>query len=249
MISKLKCFSLLFLVFLTVKTQELNFLEEDIAENMLSIFLSKDGYMNMTDYSVNSLLYLVPKYVNLDMRLDNKTQNDFGLTIDTTGLKLLIPELGQYPKNYEMYFRIYLDNENARPYIMSQIDGTSVYLNFGMDFGINDTDDPNAEYKLIINIDLSAYLLLEYTSAKGTLPLYINTIKLRDVDINPNNVLKLDKAKLLISINAFLKMAVNLVNKMVTEIDVITLLNNKTGMNYTSLDIDPEFGYLEIALK
>jgi hypothetical protein len=215
-------------------------------------FLEKTevSYLNITDYSINSALYLIPNIVNLEIKLDNKTQSPLPLTIDSKGLQLIVPELANYPNNYNMSLRIFFDeNNHTRPYISSQIDGSILYINFGMDFGINDSDDPNKDTHSILIIDIKAYIRIEYFNKIGDLPVHLNTFKLQSINVRPESSLDVDKNRLLSSLNAFLKIAVNLIDTMIEELDFFNEIKKVTGLEFHTFDIISNNGYLQLYLR
>lgn len=204
---------------------------------------SETKTLNVSDFTLNTALFMVHRGVPLTITSYNNTENQLPIAIDSQSLKILVDELGKIDPNRNMSLRIYEDPSiHQVPKIITDIDGNSLNLQIGMEFGVF-YDSAQTNPTIVLDMDITVLIKMGYDiSSQKKLSIHFPLIKVKDINIK-SDTLSVDKDLLFISLTNFFKIAVDGVKDMTSNIDVLTLLQNLTTATYTGYDIVPKFGY------
>lgn len=207
----------------------------------LNFLENKDLLLNISDFSVNAILFMAQRGLNLDITAKNDTSNPLPLNIDTQSLNLLVEELKKYSENLNMTMRIY---ENATvhpvPKIYSDPDGALLTLSLGMQFSIYDSSQ--SEPTELLSFDLPVKLKIQLEDTNNKLSIGISWIQVGSLNIN-YDALNVNQERLRISMENFIGVAYSGVKSSLTNIDVLGKIYELTGFKYTNLDVISDYGY------
>jgi len=219
-----------------IKSKEkLHFLAEEKFQKKGKI-LDEMNNLNITAHSLNSLLFMAQRAFPINYIVKNDSSNPLPLAIDTSSLSLIIPELSiKYPKNTNMTLTIYEDAKSCVvPIISMAIDG--VYLDFDIGIKMAVFNDETSEFDEILDTVISSSIKMTVFTQDNKLNVFLMKIIVEDLNIKINT-LDLDKEILTTKFTGFFSLIIDQTRKMVTEIDVLKMMNDFYGYNFSYLEV------------
>lgn len=215
-----------------------NFLEKVTEE--------KEKSIKIPDYMPNALIIIAENLFKLEIQARNDSSNPLPLSIDSDSLSIIVDEFKKYQTNIPMSMRIYHDKDkHLTPAVTTDPQGLLLSLNFGIDFGI--FPDNSTEPVTVLSFDLNLYLKIQLETVDNKFSLGMKYVKVRDIVINHDD-LNVDKEKLKITFVNFINSAYDAVDEKLTDIDVLKMLNDFIGSNFTKFDILMDYGYSMVTI-
>jgi hypothetical protein len=203
---------------------------------------NKDLLLNITDFSVNAVLFMAQRAFSIDITARNDSSNPLPLNIDTQSLSLLVDEFNKFEKNLNMTFRIYEDvNLHQVPKFYTDPEGSFLNLQVGLEFGVYE-DETSTEDKKLLNINVPARIKVQLDITDNKLSILFSSIKVDDITFYTDE-LSVDREKLKLSLANFMKTAVQGLKSNITNIDVLGQVNSLTGSNYSKLETVADYGW------
>jgi hypothetical protein len=208
--------------------------------NELKFLENRDLLLNISDFSVNAILFMAQRGLNLDITAKNDSSNPLPMSIDTNNMNILVEELKRYPANMNMTLRIY-ENSTLHPVprIVTDPDGPLLFLSLGMEFGVYEADQTEPTQVLSYSLPARIKLQLEDTNNKLTIGLV--WVDVADLIIY-SDYLNVDRERLRVSMQNFISVAFSGVKSSLTGIDVLRKISDLTGYTYSNLDVLSNYG-------
>jgi len=204
--------------------------------------------LKFTDDSIDSLLMMAQRAIPLNFSFKNNTANPLPIAIDSSSLSLIIPELStKYPENTNMTLTIYENSESCRkPNITMAIDGTYLDFDIGIKMAVFNQD--SMEYEEILDVIISSHIKTTIFTEDNKLNLFIMKFVVDDLDLK-TNLLDLSKDNLITKFSGFFSLIVEQTRKKVTQVDVLKILNNFSGINFSSFKVIVNVGNIDIQIQ
>lgn len=221
-------------------------------------FLYKpDDFLNITDSTLNSILFMAQRGVKLEMTVKNETESTLPITIDTKGLSQLIPELSSLGDNLPMQLRVYETfGVHPVPTVTTHFDGTSIQFQLGLDMSVLDETNKNdeaqkknGEYKLLLTTKLSGHIQLQINADNELLSIYIPDFTIDNIEILQDGLGGVQVERFTDNLNMMIGVALQQVKPQLQNIDILAKINERTKLNYTDIDVFYNKGYVLITLK
>jgi hypothetical protein len=233
--------------YILIKNMIQSFLFEnvDFGEKTFLSTPNQEKMLNITDFTLNALMFIGQRGFKLDITAKNDS-NPLPVPIDSNTLSSIVEEFSKFEKNTNMSLRIYEDaSKHKVPKIFTDTEGTTLMIEFGMDFGIFKDGEESSTQVLSINVPLNIKFQFEVTNNLFTLSLA--NVNVKDVTIN-HDELTVNIEKLEMGLEKFVEAAFVGLKDDVTKKDVLTLMNNFTGSHFTKFDMVTDYGYILILL-
>lgn len=231
----------------------INQISNKVIENLYlkSLRSSSQGahLLNITEHSLNSGLLLAQRGFPINLSIKNDSKISLPISIDTASLSLIIPELStNYPKNTNMSLTVYEDNKScAAPVITMAIDG--IYLDFDVGLKLSVFNSETGDYNEILDVTISSEIKATIFTQENKLNIFLMKVDIEELSLK-NNVLSLDKDTLKIKFLGFFSLLIDQTRKMLTNIDVLKILNDLTGKEtFTTLEIMANVGSLILKIN
>lgn len=215
-----------------------------------SMFLHNDNspkVLNITDDTVNAIFRVAQSGVKMDYTIYGDSVQGLPITIDTTGLQVLVPELeAKYENNQKMGLRVYCTpGTHPSPAVKTDIDGTRINLNFGMDFLVINNQ---GVYDLVLSIDVHAFTRLVFIQHHGKLDVHIAGIEVESITTK-TDLLSVDTERMKSSFEAFFTVAIEAMKAKTYGVDILTQINKLADTSFTAFSVIPDSNYFVITLK
>jgi len=227
--------------------------DQPMKMDLQPIYLKNKLSLYLSDFTVNSLLYMGYQSGNLFTTVNNDTTG-LPFTFDTKGLGLIVPELTDFfpNKNYNVSLKIEVSlSKQNFPTISTQVDGSLVHLNFGMNFDVHNEssvyDDPfNAVY---LNVD--SYLKIRVFTDKDLINVIIPNVIVNKVNATSHigKINEESEERIRKTLESLIKVAVQQFSKKITNIDVIKKLNDLTGIKFFNFLIHQNLGHYVVSIN
>jgi hypothetical protein len=247
---KYKSFIILVLVIsISLTNSTMNILSEYIEQYLnlnsteINNFLSYEEdiplSINITDMTVNAIFNILNRF-NYEYTIKNGT--DLPINIDSNGLAVLLPELkNKFNENKELQLKIF---KNSKEQIIPNIDTYITGSNINFEVGLNITSND----EMLYSCSLLGHIKLQFSSIRNKLNIFINTAKIDDISIYEDN-LNVDIERFEDNLNMVIDLMLSEFKTMMTDIDIISLVNKLAGSSYSSLLIYQMRGYSFMSLK
>lgn len=232
----------------TKKNNRQNNESKENKKNILAFRTSETNTLNITEYTVNSLLFMLQRAIPINLSIKNDNSNPLPLAIDTASLSLIIPELSaKYSQNTNMTLTVYENNVDcAAPEINMAIDG--IYINFDIGLKMAVFNEETQQFNEILDTIISAEIKATVFTQDNKLNVFLMKVVVNDLNIK-NNVLDLDKDTLEMKFTGFLSLIIDQTRKMLTEVDVLKSLNNFSGLDFTSFEVMSNVGSMIVTIQ
>jgi len=218
-------------------------------QNILKFFkASETNTLNITEHTINSLLFMVQRAIPINYSVKNDTSNPLPLAIDTASLSLIIPELSSiYSKNTNMTLTVYEDSLNCGiPLINIAIDG--IYFDFYIGLKMSVFNEETQVFDEILDTIISTEIKASVYTQDNKLNIFLMKVFVDDLDIK-TNTLNLEKETLQTKFTGFLSLIIDQTRKMMTQIDVLKILNEFSGLDFSSFDVMTDVGSILVTIK
>ena len=221
-------------------------INDPINMTYLTQFYDNEIQILISDYTLNTLLFLAHQSGYLHMEFKNDLINIIPWNFSVFGLKDILPEYSKlYPKNnYQVEMKGYVSvNYYPQPIIKISKEITKLNLIFGLDFNTFTSDDPFDEPIKDVNLNISSTIDVHFIVQKGNLNIVIQ-------NFNINNVYTLiDNLK--INITRFEKTIEDAMNnyvlpsfdKYIKNIEIVEILSKILGTKMRNFRIGSQDGY------
>jgi hypothetical protein len=207
----------------------------------------------LSDYTVNSLLYMTQQTGYLTTRITNDTNNYFPYNLDTESVAAnLFPEIRKKyysygNKNVEVKVEVgALDNN--QPLLNTDTTNMTLSVNFLTTFFVQNSslpwDDPNKELQLNITATTNFNLV---SSEEGSLSVNFSGVTVDSADVLFDDIL-LNKTNLVPSLENTLNGILMKASSKFKDINVVELLNNFTGLTFRNLLVSEEKEFLTASI-
>jgi hypothetical protein len=223
-----------------------NFLEYELFTMFLdSLYEPKpnklnDNYaiLNITDMTANSLFYILDKN-EYSKTIDNSTA--LPITIDSKGLSQIIPEFTQkFAENTELTVTVYKHEKHDAPILDTSITGTYISFEFGLDIKHGD--------EVLITSSLSGHLKIQLYTSENKLNVFISNLVVDNIK-EIGGSLPIDIEVYKSNTNMVIKIALSQFKEKLKNIELIPIINQKLGTNFTAINISQNKGFITIALN
>lgn len=209
---------------------------KNLLNNKLSILIS--------DYSVNTLLFMGQQTGAIKKVLTNSTNDILPFNIDTEGMSGLILELAQkYNETKEMEFKIYVNPIGYKqPELNSDLDGATLSLNFGIEFNVFESDDPFDDAVTQLKANVNAHVKFQYLISNNQLSLILFKTTVDQI-ITKKDELNVNMDNFKSNLENTLNVVMETFKPMLTNIDVAGLLKENFNADFNNLIVNTKQNY------
>ena len=225
----------------------------DLKNNTLIKKITKetsDGIykLNITEETINTVLLIAQRSFAINLQVKNDSSLPLPIGIDTASLSILIPELSEYyPENTNMTITIYESPSYCkRPILDFAIDG--VYLDFDLGLKFSIFNSETLQYDEILDFIISTEIKSTIFTENNKLTIFIMKASISELKFN-NNVFNLKAENIQERLNGFFRVLISQTRAMLTNIDILNILNTLTGLNFTSFDFTVNVGNAIITIS
>jgi hypothetical protein len=225
----------------------------DLKNNTLIKIITKetsDGIykLNITEETINTVLLIAQRSFAINLQVKNDSSLPLPIGIDTASLSILIPELSEYyPENTNMTITIYESPSYCkRPILDFAIDG--VYLDFDLGLKFSIFNSETLQYDEILDFIISTEIKSTIFTENNKLTIFIMKASISELKFN-NNVFNLKAENIQERLNGFFRVLISQTRAMLTNIDILNILNTLTGLNFTSFDFTVNVGNAIITIS
>lgn len=227
-------------------TKQFEILREN--KNFLTLLSSETYSLNITEHTINSLIFLIQRAIPVNYIIKNDTSNPLPLAIDTASLSIIIPELSStYSQNTNMTLTVYEDNLNCKiPSISMAIDG--IYFDFDIALKMAVFNSETNIYDEILDTIISVRIKATVYTQDNKLNIFLMKVVVDDLKIKLNS-LDLEQDTLQTKFTGFLSLIIDQTRKMMSDIDVLKTLNGFSGLNFSSFEVITNVGSIVATIK
>ena len=214
----------------------------DYSNNLLNNKVS----LLISDYSVNTLLFMAQQTGAIKKVLTNSTNDILPFNIDTQGMSGLIQELGQkYNETVkEMEFKVYVNPTGYKqPELNSDVDGTTLSLNFGLEFNVFESDDPFDDAVTQLKADVNAHVKVQFLISNNKLNVILFKIGV-DRIIAKTDELNLNMDNFKTNLENTLNAVTETYKPMLTDVDVAGLLKESFNHDFSNLIVNTKQNFI-----
>lgn len=220
---------------------EMNFFEK-IFDNDVSLLVS--------DYTINTGLFMAQQSGALHKKFTNDTQNFLNMSIDTDSFSNVVQELKtKYPENKNIEVNVFVHALNhVQPKLSTDVDGSVFSLNFGIDFGVFNSTEPWDDAVKELSVNVTAHFKLQYLVQGGKLNLICFRTVIDSVEKKFDN-LNADESNLRMGLDSLLNNLLKSVKPIMSNIDVFGKIAQTFNVTLSNPMILTEERYIAVAFN
>jgi len=203
----------------------------------------------LSDYSVNTIMYIAQQSGMLKKNVDNHTNTFLPFNITTEGLSGLIPQFKTtYPVEKLIEMKAYVNAvKNLQPKIFTSESETLLFVNFNLEFHVYNSSDPWDDPVKDLAVNATVSFGVQTKVKNGLLSVIVGNSNVVGVNVLVDN-LKVEQEDLKKTLNYFGDNLVHNYKANLTDIDVSNLLEGKTGLKVKQLNIANNKEYHTISI-
>lgn len=216
----------------------MEFPDRGFSEDMLILLVS--------DYSLNSLLYVAQLSGQLAYKLTNSTNTLVPFNITTVGLSAIAPEFSEkFPEDFPMEIKAYVSTYGqTQPVITTGPYGSKLAVTFFFDFYVVNSTDPFDDPVKALSLECEADLILVPTVENDLLTVTVASEDIVSLEVKSSELESLDEKRVWRNLDNLLNIAVDQFKGQLRNIDVLALLEKQlVGINFSKLKFDSRPGY------
>ncbi len=209
-----------------------------------------DVSLLISDYSINSLLFMAQQSGALNKKFQNDTTNFLQMNIDTESFSSVVEELkSKYPENKNMEVKIFVNAINhMQPLLSTDVDGSVFSFNFGIDFNVFNSTDPWDDPVKELSLNVTAHFKLQFLVQGGKLNIICFRTVIDSVEKKLDN-LSADETKLKAGLDNLLNGILKTLKPQMSNIDVFGYIANSFNVTLSNPMIITEEKYLIVAFN
>lgn len=204
----------------------------------------------LSDYTVNTILFMVQQSSFLRYTIKNDTSNPLPMAIDTQGLSQLIPELGPaFNQTFPCELNFIIDPvDNAQPLLSSNMMGSKIRLNATLEFNVIVDPDPFVDPVKAVVLTFDAEILAQLVTIDGKLTVQIPSTEIKTLTV-VSEIGDIQKDRIQRSLDSLFFIATKQIADKMTNIDISTMIFDALGLKAPVFDIDYNNGYIEASIN
>ena len=211
-------------------------------------YLHNNIVLFLSDYTINTVMNLAQQSGNIWTKISNDTTLQLPFTIDTKGLRVLVPELSDYfsSENYNCSLKVGVMGMHKQPIVSTHDEGSLVSLNFGIFIVVHNEssvwDDEFNALNLNVNLDINVQT---YFNSDNLFSVNFGSASVKGVTAISNiGNINTERSKNIIK--SIINTALTTYSQYFKNIDVINKIKDLIGIKFHDFVIDHNEGHLAI---